>query len=76
MRKQKGVAKMVSPKEYAELKGAKYQTVMLWLRQGLIPGAEKIKTPAGHYYAIPDDAPKPQPKRGARPKKATKKGGK
>lgn len=60
---------MIAPKEYAEKLGAKYQTVMLWLRQGLIPNAEKHPLPTGgHYYLIPADAPKPETQRGPKPK--------
>jgi hypothetical protein len=61
---------MIPPKEYAELVGAKYQTVMLWLRQELIPGAQRFDLPAGgHYYVIPENAPKPATRRGPKPKK-------
>ncbi|MBI3423010.1 MAG: hypothetical protein HY011_08725 [Acidobacteria bacterium] len=60
---------MIAPKEYAENSGVKYQTVMLWLRQGLIPNAEKHPLPTGgHYYLIPADAPKPVTQRGPKPK--------
>jgi len=66
---------MIPPREYAERVGAKYQTVMLWLRQELIPGALKVDMPAGgHYYVIPADAPKPETRRGPKPKKTAKKG--
>jgi hypothetical protein len=61
---------MIPPKEYAEMVGAKYQTVMLWLRQDLIPGAQRFDLPAGgHYYVIPENAPKPETRRGPKPKK-------
>lgn len=66
---------MIAPKEFAEKSGAKYQTVMLWLRQGLIPNAEKHPLPTGgHYYLVPADAPKPETQRGPKPKKAEGKG--
>lgn len=61
---------MIPPKEYAERAGAKYQTVMLWLRQNLIPGAQKFALPTGsHYYLVPADAPKPETRRGPKLKK-------
>lgn len=60
---------MVSPKEYAEQVQAKYQTVMLWLRRELIPGAQKFVLPTGgHYYLVPIDAPKPETRRGPKSK--------
>ncbi len=60
---------MIPPKEFAEKLGAKYQTVMLWLRQGLIEDAEKHPLPTGgHYYLIPADASKPETQRGPKPK--------
>ncbi len=60
---------MIAPKEYAERLGAKYQTVMLWLRQGLIPTAEKFPLPTGgHYYLVPADAPRPETRRGPKVK--------
>ena len=67
---------MIPPKEYAERAGAKYQTVMLWLRQNLIPGAQKFALPTGsHYYLVPADAPKPETRRGPKLKKETKRAG-
>lgn len=61
---------MIPPREYAERTGTNYQTVMLWLRQTLIPGAQKFELPTGgHYYLVPADAPKPQTRRGPKPKK-------
>lgn len=61
---------MVPPKEYAELVGAKYQTVMLWLRSDLIVGACKYDLPTGgHYYLVPENAPKPVTQRGPKPKR-------
>ena len=63
---------MITPKEYAESVQAKYQTVMLWLRQGLIPGATREMLPTGgHYYLVPSDAPRPETQRGPKPKKVT-----
>lgn len=64
---------MVPPKEYAEIVGAKYQTVMLWLRNELISGAQKFALPTGgHYYLVPADAPKPKTQRGPKPKATDK----
>ena len=70
MTKRKEEPEMIPPREYAERAGANYQTVMLWLRQNLIPGAQKYALPTGgHYYLVPADAPKPETRRGPKPKK-------
>src|SRR5690349_13615749 len=72
MAKRKDEPRMIPPKEYAELAGAKYQTVMLWLRQNLIEGAQKFALPTGgHYYLVPADAPRPTTRRGPKGKAAT-----
>ena len=79
MAKRKDEPKMISPKEYAEQVEAKYQTVMLWLRQNLIEGAQKFALPTGgHYYLVPADAPRPETRRGPKVKteKPTKKASK
>ena len=62
-------ANMITPKQYAELTGTPYPTVMRWLQKELIPGAEKRELPfGGWYYAIPDDAPRPALKPGPKAK--------
>lgn len=69
-KEEKEEPEMIPPKEYAERAGAKYQTVMLWLRQNLITGAQKFALPTGgHYYLVPANAPKPETRRGPKPKK-------
>jgi hypothetical protein len=70
MRKQK----MLSPSQYAEKVGKPYQTIMGWLRQGRIPGAEKTEVGKMTIYQIPENAVYLEPAMG-RPKKAAKKKG-
>lgn len=60
---------MVTPKQYAELTGAKYTTVMRWLQNDLIKGAKKHPLPSGgHYYLVPADAEAPELRPGPNPK--------
>ncbi len=62
---------MLTPKMYAEEVGAPYPTVMSWLQADLIPGVEKQELPNGkHYYLVPTGAPKPETRRGPKPKDA------
>jgi hypothetical protein len=68
MRKQK----MLSPSQYAEKIGKPYQTVMTWLRRGLIAGAEKTEIGKMAIYQIPENAAYSAPAMG-RPKKETTK---
>lgn len=72
-----GKTKMLTPRQYADLNGVAYTTVMNWLRQGMIPDAIKHMTPTGHYWELPSSTPKPnlQPGRPST-KKATKKSSK
>jgi hypothetical protein len=70
--------KLVTPKEYAEMNGVAYTTVMYWLQTGKVEGAVKHETPRGPYWELPEDTPRPK-KLSGRPKKtaakkATKKG--
>jgi predicted site-specific integrase-resolvase len=66
--------KLVTPKEYAEIHGVAYTTVMYWLQTGKVEGAVKHETPRGPYWELPEDTPRPK-KLSGRPKKAaTKKG--
>lgn len=61
---------MLTPKMYADEVGVPYPTVMSWLQADLIPGVEKQELPNGkHYYIVPADAPRPETRRGPKPKK-------
>ncbi len=57
----------MTPRQYAEINGVAYTTVLYWLNNGRVEGAIKHQTPFGYYWELPLDAP--------RPKKATKKRG-
>jgi hypothetical protein len=60
---------MLTPRQYAVLHGVAYTTVMNWLKQGLISGANKEDLPfGGFYWKIPKTAPKPILKAGPKPK--------
>jgi hypothetical protein len=61
--------KPVKPKEYAEIHGVAYTTVMYWLQSGKGEGAVKHETPRGPYWELPEDTPRPK-KLSGRPKKA------
>jgi hypothetical protein len=72
MRRQKGKSKMITPRAYAEKHEVAYTTVMFWLKNEKIAGAEKTPLPFGEgrfVYQIPEDAPKPELKPGPAPKK-------
>lgn len=59
----------VTPRQFAEIHGVNYQTVMWWLRKDLIKGAVKYPLPyGGHVYQVPNDAPKPELTPGPKPK--------
>lgn len=60
----------MTPKQYAEIHGVAYTTVMHWLQTGKVEGAVKHQTPRGPYWELPDDTPRPK-KLSGRPKKAT-----
>jgi hypothetical protein len=67
----KARAQTVTARQYAEMHGVAYTTVMKWLQNDLIPGAVKVSLPApfvGHTYQIPKDAPAPDLKPGPKPK--------
>ena len=64
--------KLVTPKEYAEIHGVAYTTVMHWLQTGKVEGAVKHQTPRGPYWELPLDTPRPK-KLSGRPKKEGKK---
>ena len=65
--------KLVTPKEYAEINGVAYTTVLYWLNTGRVEGAVKHETPRGPYWVLPVDTPRPK-KLSGRPKKKSKKG--
>jgi hypothetical protein len=67
--------KLVTPRQYSEIHKVAYTTVMYWLNTNRIEGAIKHTTPFGHYWELPDDAPRPK-KLSGRPKKAVKKSSK
>jgi len=73
--------KMVTARQFAELRGVPYTTVIFWLKKSLLHGAEKQEIPFGRQgfiWRVPDDAPLPELTPGPVPKaakkKATKKG--
>ncbi|HEY6331567.1 MAG TPA: hypothetical protein VI756_19740 [Blastocatellia bacterium] len=47
---------MISPEEFAEAIGRPYQTVIRWLRNGMVPGVEVIEESRGPIYLIPQKA--------------------
>lgn len=67
---------MLTPKQFAELHGVSYPSVMKWLAKGLLAGAEKRTVPygVGFFYLIPATVPRPTAKPGPRP--GTKRGAK
>ena len=62
----------MTARQFAEETGSAYTTVMLWLKKGLIPGAELKEDARGPYWEIPASALRTfkKPKMG-RPKKKT-----
>lgn len=60
--------KLVTPRQYAEINGVAYTTVLYWLNNGRVEGAVKQTTPFGYYWELPEDAPRPKSRAG-RPKK-------
>ncbi len=63
----------MTARQFANKTGAAYTTVMLWLKRGIIPGAELKEDQRGVYWEIPISALKTfkKPKLG-RPKKLKK----
>ena len=47
-------AKMLTVKEAAQQLEVAPSTVRMWLKEGLLPGAELKDSPAGQYWVIPD----------------------
>lgn len=60
--------KMLTPRQFAELHGVAYTTVMNWLQQGLIPEAVKQETLTQHYWEVPETAKPPKLQPGRPPK--------
>ena len=47
---------MISPQEFANEIGRPYDTVMRWIRNGLVPGVKVIQETRGPVYLVPADA--------------------
>lgn len=60
--------KLVTPRQYAEVHGVAYTTVMYWLNTDRVEGTVKHTTPFGHYWELPEDTPRLK-KLSGRPKK-------
>jgi hypothetical protein len=62
---------MLTARQFADALEKPYPTVMGWLQNGKVPGAQLVETPIGSYYEIPADILEgfEPPKRG-RPGKA------
>jgi len=64
--------KLMTAVAFAEAMDVNYTTVMRWLRNGLVPGAERIEpVPGMKVWQIPESAmrmklPKPGPPRGTK----------
>ena len=65
---------MLTARQFAQAVNKPYPTVMGWLQNGKVPGAQLIETLIGSYYEIPADivAGFEPPKRGRPGKSATK----
>jgi hypothetical protein len=49
--------KIISVKDFAEQRGISLRTAFTWLREGLVPGAEREDLPNGSaYWKIPASA--------------------
>ncbi len=54
--------KMLTARQFAELRDVPYTTVIFWLRKGALQGAEKQEIPFGRQgfiWRVPDNAPLP-----------------
>jgi len=60
--------KLLTPRQYAEMNGVAYATVLYWLNTGRVEGAEKHDAPTGRYWVLPEDTPRPK-KLSGRPRK-------
>lgn len=47
---------MITPHEFAEQVGRPYQTVLYWLRNKMVPGAEVTQETRGPVYLVPQSA--------------------
>ena len=47
---------MMTTREFAEAIGRHYLTVLRWLREGLVPGAEAVRETSGTVYRVPRSA--------------------
>jgi hypothetical protein len=71
--------KLMTAVAFANAMDVNYTTVMRWLRQGIVPGAERIEpVPGMRVWQIPESAlqmkmPKPGPARGTKTTGVTKK---
>lgn len=66
---------MLTARQFAKRAGVAYPTVMKWLKENLIPGAEIKQNPQfGKYWDIPASSLKSVAKRKPGPKKGTKRG--
>lgn len=64
---------MLTARQFAKRAGVAYPTVIKWLKENLIPGAEMKRSPQfGNYWDIPADSLKSVAKRKPGPKKGTK----
>ncbi|MGH9762989.1 MAG: hypothetical protein ACREDR_25955 [Blastocatellia bacterium] len=66
---------MMTTREFAEAIGRHYLTVLSWLREELIPGAEATQETSGTVYKIPRSAvakfKNKSPRRRGRPRKTS-----
>ena len=66
----------LTPRQYAEKWEVPYTTTLWWVKTGAIE-SEKMESPfGGFYFLLPADFPPPELKRGRKPGKKKKKGGK
>ena len=62
----------MTTKQFAEKMGINDRTALNWLEAGLVPEAERVLSPIGEYWAIPQVAPKMErPRPGPKPQKPT-----
>jgi hypothetical protein len=60
----------MTAKQFAAKMEINYRTALNWLDAGLVPGAERIVSPIGEYWQIPETSLKMErPKTGPKPKK-------
>jgi hypothetical protein len=51
-----GKKNMITPLEFANRVGRPYQTIMYWLRRGIVPGVEIVQETRGPIYHVPVSA--------------------